>query len=33
MFAGRIGPLALAFSLARPRAVKLRYVEDQVQIG
>ncbi len=33
MFVGRIGPLALAFSLARPRAANLRYVEDQVQIG
>lgn len=29
MFIGRIGPLALAFTLARP----LRYVEDLVQVG
>ena len=33
MFVGRIGPLALAFSLARPRDAKVRYVENQVQIG
>ncbi|WP_101675424.1 TrkH family potassium uptake protein [Alloalcanivorax mobilis] len=33
MFAGRIGPLALAFSLARPHRGKVRYSEDQVQIG
>lgn len=33
MFAGRIGPLALAFSLARPRRRRLRYVEEQVQVG
>jgi len=33
MFAGRIGPLALAFSLARPRQSKLRYTEDEVQVG
>jgi trk system potassium uptake protein TrkH len=33
MFVGRIGPLALAFSLARPRRGKVRYTEDQVQIG
>ena len=33
MFVGRIGPLALAFSLARPRPVRLRYAEDEVQIG
>lgn len=33
MFVGRIGPLALAFSLARPRAAKLRYTEQEVQIG
>ncbi|WP_133491758.1 TrkH family potassium uptake protein [Alcanivorax sp. 24] len=33
MFMGRIGPLALAFSLARPQTPKLRYVEDHVQIG
>ena len=33
MFMGRIGPLALAFSLARPQIPKLRYVEDRVQIG
>lgn len=33
MFVGRIGPLALAFSLARPRRSKLRYAEDQVQVG
>lgn len=33
MFSGRIGPLALAFSLARPRGGKVRYSEDQVQIG
>ncbi|WP_101675423.1 TrkH family potassium uptake protein [Alloalcanivorax mobilis] len=33
MFAGRIGPLALAFSMARPRRARVRYTEDQVQIG
>jgi len=33
MFTGRIGPLALAFSLARPRARRVRYVEEQVQVG
>ncbi|WP_323844543.1 TrkH family potassium uptake protein [Microbulbifer magnicolonia] len=33
MFAGRIGPLALAFSLARPRRWRVRYVEEQVQVG
>lgn len=33
MFAGRVGPLALAFSLARPRHRKVRYTEDQVQVG
>lgn len=33
MFIGRIGPLALAFSLARPRSTKVRYTEDQVQVG
>jgi trk system potassium uptake protein TrkH len=33
MFAGRIGPLALAFSLARPRRRRVRYIEDQVQVG
>lgn len=33
MFAGRVGPLALAFSLAKQRGVKVRYPEEQVQIG
>lgn len=33
MFVGRIGPLALAFSLAKPRRSKLRYTEDEVQVG
>ncbi|MBB3063630.1 potassium transporter TrkG [Microbulbifer rhizosphaerae] len=33
MFVGRIGPLALAFALARPRRTRLRYVEDEVQVG
>jgi trk system potassium uptake protein TrkH len=33
MFAGRIGPLALAFALARPRPELIRYAEGEVQIG
>ncbi|WP_308367120.1 MULTISPECIES: TrkH family potassium uptake protein [unclassified Microbulbifer] len=33
MFTGRIGPLALAFSLARPRRRRVRYVEELVQVG
>lgn len=33
MFAGRIGPLALAFALARPRPELIRYAEGDVQIG
>ena len=33
MFVGRIGPLALAFSMARPRRARVRYTEDEVQIG
>lgn len=33
MFAGRIGPLALAFALARPRTERIRYAEGNVQIG
>lgn len=33
MFAGRLGPLALAFSLARPRPKHVRYVEEPVQVG
>jgi trk system potassium uptake protein TrkH len=33
MFAGRVGPLALAFSMARPRQSRLRYTEDRVQVG
>lgn len=33
MFAGRVGPLALAFSLARKRRSKVRYTEDRVLVG
>ncbi|MCQ6260853.1 TrkH family potassium uptake protein [Alcanivorax sp. MM125-6] len=33
MFVGRIGPLAFAYALARPRPAKVRFTEDQVQIG
>lgn len=33
MFAGRLGPLALAFALARPRSERIRYAEGDVQIG
>lgn len=33
MFTGRIGPLALAFSLSRPHPSRIRYTEDQVQVG
>lgn len=33
MFVGRIGPLALAFALARPQTKPLRYAQEDVQIG
>lgn len=33
MFLGKIGPLTLAFSLAKPKREKIRYPNEDVLIG